>query len=139
MIWVFGDNVIPQHVSKIEEWAEEDYDPEDEKINEEHMDGSKGSGSETAESYTLVLGVKIGYSDAKAIAGMEVVEVFGSYMPENVLGMTDCTNKIWIRYGLGYLKKHVLIHEIEHVKDPAASEYAIRMRAKQREPTHYVL
>ena len=86
-----------------------------------------------------MLGVRIGYSDAKIIAGMEVVEVFASYLPENVLGMTDCTNKIWIRYGLGYLKKHVLIHEIEHVKDPAASEYMVRLRAKQREPAHYVL
>ncbi|MBI2085393.1 MAG: hypothetical protein HYT71_02685 [Candidatus Aenigmarchaeota archaeon] len=90
-------------------------------------------------SYSTVLGVPIPYSDSKAIAGMEVVEVAGCYMPENVLGMTDCIKKIWIRYGLGYLKKHVLIHEIEHVKDPMASEYIIRLRAKQREPVHYVI
>ncbi len=90
-------------------------------------------------SYSTVLGVQIPYSDSKAIAGMEVVEVAGCYMPENVLGMTDCTKKIWIRYGLGYLKRHVLFHEIEHVKDPGASEYEIRLRAKQREPVHYVL
>ncbi len=87
-----------------------------------------------SQPYTTILGVNIDYSDTKAVAGMEIVEVWGSYLPNDVLGMTDCATKIWIRYGLGYLKKHVLIHEIEHVKDPAASEYTIRMRAKQRVP-----
>ncbi len=117
---------IPRHTSRDEEWAEEDNDS----LTAEKADKS---------DYSVVLGVQIAYSDSKAIAGMEVVEVFASYMPENVLGMTDCASKIWIRYGLGYLKKHVLIHEIEHVKDPGASEYEIRLRAKQREPLHYVL
>ncbi|MBI4167888.1 MAG: hypothetical protein HY515_02930 [Candidatus Aenigmarchaeota archaeon] len=132
------DTQIPQHVSKVEERIEDDSDDED---NLESQDGTqeKDNKEASAESYVNVLGVRIGYSDAKAIAGMEVVEVFAVYLPENVLGMTDCINKIWIRYGLGYLKKHVLIHEIEHVKDPAASEYVIRLRAKQREPAHYVL
>jgi len=130
------DTQIPQHVSKIEERIEDDYDSED---DEETKNGPNEKESDSPETYISILGVRIGYSDAKVIAGMEVVEVFGSYLPENVLGMTDCTNKIWIRYGLGYLKKHVLIHEIEHVKDPSASEYIIRLRAKQIEPTHYVL
>ena len=149
MIFVF-DSLIPQHLSKVEEQVEDDYDSDEDTTDNsfngaavsdkntamQHSDNAK-SGQPT-EPYATVLGVKIAYSDAKVIAGMEVVEVFASYMPDNVLGMTDCTNKIWIRYGLGYLKKHVLIHEIEHVKDPTASEYIIRLRAKQRTPEHYV-
>ncbi|MBI4177358.1 MAG: hypothetical protein HY516_03230 [Candidatus Aenigmarchaeota archaeon] len=129
MLSIF-DSPIPQHTSKAEEsvWDEE---------NGKNEDATEQTDDTTAsENYVSVLGVKIGYSDAKAIAGMEVVEVFGSYLPENVLGMTDCSSKIWIRYGLGYLKKHVLVHEIEHVKDPAASEYVIRLRAKQIVPTN---
>lgn len=141
MVFIF-DTLIPQHVSKVEEWVEDDYDSQndEETVENKKNEPCKKEIKETpVETYINVLGVRIGYSDAKAIVGMEVVEVFGSYLPENVLGMTDCTSKIWIRYGLGYLKKHVLIHEIEHVKDPAASEYIIRLRAKQIEPTHYVL
>ncbi len=135
MVSIF-DAQIPQHVSRIEERIEDDHGSED---DEETKNDTSVEIENEEKTYISVLGVRIGYSDAKAIAGMEVVEVFAGYLPENVLGMTDCTSKIWIRYGLGYLKKHVLIHEIEHVKDPAASEYVIRLRAKQLEPTHYVL
>ncbi|MBI3412957.1 MAG: hypothetical protein HY051_02680 [Candidatus Aenigmarchaeota archaeon] len=139
MIIVF-EAQIPQHLSMVEQWIEDDYDHEEDDVAEHNDRTIEQPVKEVATaSYSVVLGVKVDYADSKAIAGMEVVEVFGSYLPDNVLGMTDCTSKIWIRYGLGYLKKHVLMHEIEHVKDPAASEYIIRLRAKQREPTHYIL
>ncbi len=48
------------------------------------------------------------------------------YLPPNVLGMTDCKGKIWIRRLYGYLKEKVLKHEILHNIFPEASEYEIR-------------
>lgn len=48
------------------------------------------------------------------------------YLPETILGMTDCNGNIWIRRLYGYLKKHVLKHEINHNLFPDADEYKIR-------------
>jgi hypothetical protein len=36
------------------------------------------------------------------------------YLPSFVLGMTDCKGNIWISRIYGYLKEHVLKHEIIH-------------------------
>jgi hypothetical protein len=48
------------------------------------------------------------------------------YLPPSVLGMTDCEGNIWLKRLYGYLKEHVLKHEINHNLFPNASEYQIR-------------
>lgn len=48
------------------------------------------------------------------------------YLPPNILGMTDGKGNIWIKRLCGYLKEHVLKHEINHNLFPHADEYEIR-------------
>ncbi len=63
--------------------------------------------------------------------GVRIFEVAAHYLGEHVLGMTD-GKTIWLRKYLGYLKRHVLTHEIEHVRDMTASEYEIERRTRMR-------
>jgi len=64
---------------------------------------------------------------------ISLFEVHPSYLPENVLGMTDGFSSIWLRNDLndmfGYdVRRRVLEHEKEHVRDPAADETTVRKR-----------
>lgn len=63
--------------------------------------------------------------------GVRIFEVAAHYLGERVLGMTD-GKTIWLRKYLGYLRHHVLTHEIEHIKDMVASEYEIERRTRTR-------
>lgn len=56
------------------------------------------------------------------------------YLPSNVLGMTDCRGTIWIRRLYGYLKEHVLRHEVNHNLFPNASEYEVERLARAGYP-----
>jgi len=60
-----------------------------------------------------------------------LIELPPEYLPANVLGMTDCFSTIWMRNDLEKfysLRKRVLEHEKEHVRDPAADELTVRKR-----------
>lgn len=48
------------------------------------------------------------------------------YLPQHILGMTDCEGNIWIKRLYSYLKKKVLRHEINHNLFPQANEYEVR-------------
>ncbi len=56
------------------------------------------------------------------------------YLPPNVLGMTDCRGMIWIGRLYGYLKEHVLRHEVNHNLYPNASEYEVDTLARSGYP-----
>lgn len=47
------------------------------------------------------------------------------YLPPHILGMTDCKGTIWIRRLYGYLKDHVLKHEIIHNLFPYLEELSV--------------
>ena len=60
-----------------------------------------------------------------------LIELPKEYLPDRVLGMTDCFSTIWMRNDLEKfygLRKRVLEHEKEHVRDPAADEMTVRKR-----------
>jgi len=53
--------------------------------------------------------------------------VVTDYLPSFVLGMTDCKGMIWMKRLYGYLKEHVLKHEIIHNLFPYLNEARVEM------------
>lgn len=72
-------------------------------------------------NYNLIYNLKPKYNYHK-----KFYVIVTNYLPSNVLGMTDCKGKIWIRRLYGYLREKVIKHEILHNIFPKANEYEIR-------------
>lgn len=60
--------------------------------------------------------------------------IVSDYLPRNVLGMTNCKGVIWIRRLYGYIKDHVLRHEVIHNLYPNANEYQVERLAHTGHP-----